>query len=68
MHTANNLLVFQKTYPDLDVLGCEKTHPCEVVGIVAKARFGEQVRRFEGLAAVIFLNTTGNVLSRQQKA
>ncbi|HYJ83402.1 MAG TPA: hypothetical protein VEW26_11260, partial [Allosphingosinicella sp.] len=55
VYSLNNLLIFRKTYSHPTALGCSAATPCEIVGVVAKARFGSQVRRFEGLATAIFL-------------
>jgi hypothetical protein len=55
VYTLNNLLIFRKTYGYPSALGCSTSTPCEIVGVVSKAKFGAQVRRFEGLATAIFL-------------
>lgn len=55
VYPAGNMLVFERSYPRLAGFGCAPASPCLIVGVVANARFNEDVRKLEGLPLTWFL-------------
>jgi hypothetical protein len=55
VYRTNDLTIFEKRYAGLGSFACSVDKPCRIVGIVTNKRFGNTVRKFEGMQATAFL-------------
>jgi hypothetical protein len=55
VYRSGNTFIFERSYPQIEGFGCEPTAPCQILGVVTAARFGEDVRKLEGLPLTAFL-------------
>jgi hypothetical protein len=53
VYPAGDLMIFDKRYADLGGFDCTPT--CRIIGVIKDQRFGNDVRRFEGMHSTFFL-------------
>ena len=53
VYPAGDLMIFDKRYADLGGFDCSPT--CRIIGVIKDKRFGNDVRRFEGMHSTFFL-------------
>jgi hypothetical protein len=55
VYPAGDLMIFEKKYASLGGFGCSVAEPCRIIGIITDRRFGNSVRKFEGMQSTFFL-------------